>query len=218
MSKLLDLLLPTPCIFCQKTGAAMCNQCVRSFDVQRSNLAKGAISGYSFSDYSTQSAAVVNAIKEQGQTSLIKFMAEFMLRDWPQEYREVLLVPIPSTNMNLKQRGFSHTEILANQLSRALGSVKVATLLKSAKARSDQVGLSFAEREQNLIGAFKGDLRGFQGKRSSVVLLDDVFTSGATLAQAWSTLEELGVHVVGFCVFAQISPRKPLFPGHERLS
>ena len=218
MSKLLDLILPTPCILCQRTGAAMCSSCVSSFDIQRNQLSKGAISGYSFSDYSTQSAAVINAIKEQGQTSLIKFMADFMLSSWPEEFRDVLLVPIPSSKVNLKRRGFSHTELLARRLSRGLGSVQVSSLLTSVSTRSDQVGLSFAEREQNLVGAFKGDLRLIRGKSRPVVLIDDVFTSGATMAQAWGTLEELGVQMAGFCVFAQITPRKPLFTGQERLS
>lgn len=218
MSKLLDLILPTPCILCQRTGAAMCDSCVSNFDIQRNELSKEAISGYSFSDYSIQSAAVINAIKEQGQTSLIKFMTDFMLRYWPEEYRDVLLVPIPSSKVNLKRRGFSHTELLARRLSRGLVTVQTASLLKSVSTRSDQVGLSFAEREQNLIGAFKGDLRFIQDKSRPVVLIDDVFTSGATMAQAWATLEELGVPVAGFCVFAQITPRKPLFTGQERLS
>ena len=218
MSKLLDLLLPTPCILCQKIGAAMCAECVSNFEIRTNKLARGFISGYSFTDYSSESAAVVNAVKEQGQTSLLKFMAEFMLRAWPEEYGQVQLVPVPSSPLNLKRRGFSHTELLAKQLTRGLDSVRVTNLLRSVKPRGDQVGLSFPEREQNLVGAFKGDLRLWREELGPVVLIDDVFTSGATLSQAWQSLEDLGVVVAGFCVFAQITPRKPLFTGQERLS
>jgi predicted amidophosphoribosyltransferase len=218
MSNLFDLLLPTPCILCQKIGPAMCSKCVSSFEIRTNKLAKGFISGYSFSDYSSESAAVVNAVKEQGQTSLLKFMAEFMFRSWPEEYREVQLVPVPSSPLNLKRRGFSHTELLAKKLSLGLDSVRVTNLLRSVKPRVDQVGLSFPEREQNLIGAFKGDLQLWRDELGPVVLIDDVFTSGATLSQAWQSLEDLGVVVAGFCVFAQITPRKPLFTGQERLS
>jgi ComF family protein len=218
MSNLFDLLLPTPCILCQKIGPAMCSKCVSSFEIRTNKLAKGFISGYSFSDYSSESAAVVNAVKEQGQTSLLKFMAEFMISSWPEEYREVQLVPVPSSPLNLKRRGFSHTELLAKKLSLGLDSVRVTNLLRSVKPRVDQVGLSFPEREQNLIGAFKGDLQLWRDELGPVVLIDDVFTSGATLSQAWQSLEDLGVVVAGFCVFAQITPRKPLFTGQERLS
>ena len=218
MSKLLDLLLPTPCILCHKIGAAMCSACVSNFEIRTNKLARGFISGYSFTDYSSESAAVVNAVKEQGQTSLLKFMAEFMIRAWPEEYGQVQLVPVPSSPLNLKRRGFSHTELLAKQLTRGLDSVRVTNLLRSVRPRVDQVGLSFPEREQNLVGAFQGELRLWREELGPVVLIDDVFTSGATLSQAWQSLEDLGVVVTGFCVFAQITPRKPLFTGQERLS
>lgn len=196
----------------------MCSACVSSFEIRTNKLEKGFISGYSFTDYSSESAAVVNAVKEQGQTSLVKVMAEFMTKSWPEEYRQVQLVPIPSSPSNLKRRGFSHTELLAKKLSLGLDSVRVAHLLRSVRPRVDQVGLSFPEREQNLIGAFKADLRLFREELGPVVLIDDVFTSGATLSQAWQCLGDLGVVVAGFCVFAQITPRKPLFTGQERLS
>jgi len=218
VSKLLDLLLPTPCILCQKIGAPICGQCVNSFEIVKNKVVKDHISGYSFCEYETQSAAIVNASKEQGQTSLIKFMAEFMVQNWPEEFQTALLVPVPSSPSNLKRRGFSHTELLAKQLASRLKYVSMARLLISAGARADQVGLSFHQRELNLAGAFRGDLRAGQDKFRPVVLIDDVFTSGATLSQGWGTLEDLGVAVAGFCVFAQITPRKPLFTGQERLS
>ena len=218
MSKLLDLLIPTPCVLCQKVGAPMCCQCVNDFPIQKNKITKDLFSGYSFCSYESKSAAIVNAIKEQGQTSLIKFMAGFMVQNWPEEYQGALLVPIPSSRVNLKRRGFSHTGLLAAELARRLGSAKVANLLVSIGARADQVGLSFPQRELNLAGAFRGDLRAGQGKFRPLVLIDDVFTSGATLSQGWGTLEDLGVTVAGFCVFAQITPRKPLFTGQERLS
>jgi ComF family protein len=218
MATLIDLVLPTPCVLCQKIGEAMCKNCVSDFEIIRNVLTTEGLSGYSFCSYTTKSAALVNAIKEQGQTSLIKFMAEFMTSSWPEEYLDAVLVPIPSSLKNLKKRGFSHTELLSRRLARELGVSSVGSLLVSTKARADQVGLSFPEREENLNGAFRGDLRAFHGKNRQVVLIDDVFTSGATLRQAWRTLEELGVQVLGFCVFAQIALRKPLFTGQERLS
>jgi len=218
VTKLLDLLIPTPCVLCQKIGAPMCQQCVDEFPIERNKINSKSISGYSFCGYSTKSAALVNAIKEQGQTSLIKFVAEFMAEHWPEEYRDALLVPIPSSRTNLKRRGFSHTELLAREIVRKENSLKVANLLTSIGSRADQVGLSFPERERNLAGAFQGDLGYWRDKMRPVVLLDDVFTSGATLSQGWRTLEELGAEVTGFCVFAQITPRKPLFTGQERRS
>lgn len=195
----------------------MCESCASAFDIVRSEICNKAISGYSFCYYSTQSSAVVNAVKEQGQTSLVQFMAQFMASNWPAEYRDVVLVPVPSSPANFKKRGFSHTELLARQLARRIDAVSVCNLLFSVRNRSDQVGLSFSEREQNMVDAFKADLRVWRGKNRPVVLIDDVYTSGATLSQAWATLEGLGVNVVGFCVFAQIRPIKPSFTGQESL-
>jgi predicted amidophosphoribosyltransferase len=80
---------------------------------------------------------------------------------------------------------------------------KVRPLLISTRARTDQVGLSANQRQQNLSGAFAVDRRGFQSSGRALVVIDDVSTTGATLASAMASLAEAGLEVAGFGVFAK---------------
>jgi predicted amidophosphoribosyltransferase len=146
---------------------------------------------------------MVNSVKEKGITSLIPYLADLIVPHWPQELLRPILVPIPSSPSNTKKRGFSHTSIMAKALARRVVGASSRKFLKSARVRLDQVGLSPSDRVKNLEGAFSADLRGFHDMARPVVLVDDVLTSGATMAEAIACLRASGVEVAGFCVFAR---------------
>jgi predicted amidophosphoribosyltransferase len=146
---------------------------------------------------------IVNSVKEKGVTSLIPYLAELIVPHLPRELLKPLLVPIPSSPSNTKKRGFSHTSIMARALARRAAGAGYRELLKSSRVRLDQVGLSPSGRVKNLEGAFRADLRGFHDRARPVVLVDDVLTSGATMAEAIACLRANGVEVGGFCVFAR---------------
>ena len=93
--------------------------------------------------------------------------------------------------------------IQTRALARRVAGASSRELLKSARVRLDQVGLSPSDRVKNLEGAFRADLRGFHDRARPVVLVDDVLTSAATMAEAIACLRASGVEVAGFCVFAR---------------
>jgi predicted amidophosphoribosyltransferase len=134
---------------------------------------------------------------------LIPYLADLIVPHWPGELLKPILVPIPSSPANTKKRGFSHTSIMARALARRVAGASSRELLKSARVRLDQVGLSPSDRVKNLEGAFRADLRGFQDRVRPVVLVDDVLTSGASVAEAIACLRASGVEVAGFFVFAR---------------
>ena len=171
------------------------------------------ITGFAFSDYDNAAALLVNGIKENGQTSLIPFMAKEMLSVWPEEFKSAILVPVPSSRANAKRRGFSHTTLLARALVRGLPNSRVRELLVSAKPRRDQVGLSTSERKSNMTGAFKVQLAGLASAIGPIVLIDDVLSSGASLTQAELALRERGLKVSSFCVFARSGAKKQINTG-----
>ncbi len=203
MSKLLDFILPTPCIFCAKLGAPLCKLCKESYTPNFKTMELSGVTGFSVSEYDQQSALMVNAIKETGLTSLIPDVAAIMIANWPKDFEDVVLVPIPSSKSNNKKRGYSHTSLMAKQLVRRLPNCSYRELLRSAKPRLDQVGLSTKERTVNMKDVFNADLRGFRSKGAKLVLVDDVVTSGATLSEAIRCLEAEGLRPAGFAVFAR---------------
>lgn len=161
------------------------------------------VPGFAVASYSSEAALIVNSVKEKGITSLIPYLAELIVPHWPQELLEPILVPLPSSPANTKKRGFSHTSIMAKALARRVSKASYRELLKSSRLRLDQVGLTSSERVKNLEGAFRADLRGFHDRARPVVLVDDVLTSGASMAEAITCLRASGVEVAGFCVFAR---------------
>lgn len=203
MKNILDWVLPTPCVICLKLGAPFCSGCQESFVSKQLRFEIKDVPGFAISEYNSEAAVIVNSVKEKGITSLIPYLAELIVPLWPQELLEPILVPVPSSPSNTQKRGFSHTAIMAKALARRLPGASYRELLKSSRVRLDQVGLSSRERATNLDGAFRAELRGFHDGTRPIVLVDDVLTSGATMAEAVACLKAKGVEVASFCIFAR---------------
>ena len=203
MSKFLDLVLPTPCVICNKLGSPLCISCKDVFPTSIIPIELSGVSGFAITEYTPDAALIINSIKEKGLTSLIPIVAELVARHWPEELPSPTFVPLPSSPANNKKRGFSHTGLLARALARRIPGATARELLRSSRARSDQVGLSTLERSQNLVGAFRLDMRGHRPSNSPIVLVDDVLTSGSTMVSAIKTLSLGGVNVASFCVLAK---------------
>lgn len=151
-------------------------------------------------NYNEAMAKIVLAIKDKGITSLISALVSNGC--WPQNLQEISLVPIPSSRDAEHKRGFSHTDIFAKKIAAKNQGLSVTRLLRSKTRRLDQAGLSPKQREVNLSGAF--EIRTGISTSLPVVLVDDVYTTGATMAAARATLEAGGYRVLGGWVLALV--------------
>ncbi len=101
------------------------------------------------------------------------------------------LVPVPLHKARLNQRGFNQSLLLARELSRATGLKLLEHTLRRTRHTLPQVGLGKKERRRNVKGAFEvrnpGDV-----KDKSIVLVDDVFTTGNTLNECSRVLKKAG--------------------------
>lgn len=109
-------------------------------------------------------------------------LAEFLAQDMAGAYDalnvegEVLLTPVPMHWRRKFERGRNHAELLARALSRKL-NVPWADALKKTRNTRQQAQLSHAERRRNLLESYR-PRRDVSGR--AVVLVDDVYTTGAT--------------------------------------
>jgi len=115
---------------------------------------------------------------------------------WMAEHVNVLLpvdmiMPVPLHRTRLRTRGFNQSLLLAHQVGRHKGIRLVMDNLVRVRATRPQVELNGIERKRNVAGAFLVR-RPEEVRERHILLVDDVFTTGATLEECASTLKESG--------------------------
>lgn len=118
-------------------------------------------------------------------------------------FREIdCIVPVPLDKNRLKKRGYNQALLMAECLGKYVDRPIDRAHLVKIKLTPPQVGLTRAERRSNIRGAFS--VRGsgvFQGK--AILLMDDVFTTGATARACSRTLLQSGARSVNVITFAR---------------
>lgn len=109
----------------------------------------------------------------------------------PAEPAVVAAVPLHTTR--LRERGFNQAALLAEGFARSL-EIPMSTGLRRRRATANQTGLSRERRIENVVGAFRAEPTTFDG--AGVLLVDDVVTTGATLAEAAAALRLAGARSV----------------------
>src|SRR5262249_47442713 len=112
---------------------------------------------------------------------------------------QVSLIPIPLGPRRLRDRGYNQSERIAAGLGTHLGLTVRTDILSRGRETPTQTALTPEERQANVAGAFRA--RGARGLRC--VLVDDVFTTGATLAEAGASLAAGGAASVEAVTFAR---------------
>lgn len=136
---------------------------------------------------------------------LIDYFAEQLSLVYFQNYFNAdYLVYIPMTERTKKKRGYNQSEILARKLS-ALINVPVSDSVKKVKETERQATLSRAKRLKNLDGAFRiVDKKSIKNK--SVLIVDDVTTTGATAQVVANRLKKAGAKTVNLLTVCSTPP------------
>jgi ComF family protein len=142
--------------------------------------------------------AAVHRLKYEGWSRAAEAMAEAMRQLEPLT-RRVCLIPIPLGGRRLRERGYNQSERIAAALGSGMKLPVRCDLLRRVRETRTQTALTPEARHANVFGAFHaGAVRGLE-----LVLVDDVFTTGATLAAAASALVVAGAARVEAVTFAR---------------
>ena len=167
-------------------------------------------------------ASAVVAIKERGSRSLTDVLAGSLACAVAEvlaaggdgvQAQPVVLVPMPSRATVVRERGLDTTALLARRAASLLDAVglpaRSARVLAHTRRVTDQSGLTIGERRRNLRGA----LRARRQVPGTVIIIDDLVTTGASLAEAVRALQAEGMRVAGCGVLCAALRRHPEHPG-----
>ncbi len=222
---LLDLIFPKFCVGCRLEGTFLCAACRaglpssapscpvcsrRNFSgvlcdpcAEKTHLRR-FLAPFPYGDPLVRE--LIHTYKYTGVRELAPFLAEeivsFLNSYAARPTEPACLIPIPLHRRRERERGFDQARLLADALGKRL-SLPVMRLLRRTRATEQQALLdSYDERRRNVADAFRvrdpGAIAGW-----TVILVDDVSTSGATLAEAARVLREAGARTVWAIVIAK---------------
>lgn len=139
---------------------------------------------------------IVQTLKYGRYLPVVERLMVPMLREALSEKFDVV-VPVPLHRSRLRSRGFNQAELMARGLAEKI-KAPLSDRLEAVRRTRDQVELTAAGRRANVEGAFRS--RG--AVRGKALLVDDVFTTGATLSACAAELRRAGageVHALSLC-------------------
>jgi ComF family protein len=217
-SGLLDLVVPMRCAVCSEPGNALCEACrgrlIRiggtlcercgaptAWPVERCRECSGRRIAFANARaavaYDEPTRSLVAAWKEGGLRTLAVQAAEIVTEAVPRP-RAYTISFVPADDDRRLKRGHNPAERLAAELGQRW-ELPVVPLLERAPGVRPQRGLPLAERRRNVRNVFHAT----DAAPRSLVLVDDVYTSGATVSAAASSLRKAGARRVEVVTFAR---------------
>ena len=185
----IDFIFPKKCLECGREGKYVCQSCIKKVPPGGwTNL--GEIKVYSIWRYRGVIRKAIIALKYKFVTEIVDELISYV----PRLPFISCLVPIPSHWYKQNLRGFNQAELLGKKLASKIGWKHISDLLVKKRSTSPQVGLEGESRRQNLKGVFS--LNPNYKILGSVILFDDVLTTGSTLKEAAKVLKDAGVKKV----------------------
>lgn len=206
LARALDLALPPTCAGCGVEGAAFCSMCRPALESRLERpggVAIGLVAEIPepllqlewCSPFSGPVRAALHALKYAGERRLAEPLGMALASRWRHAGAGGdVIVPVPIHARRARERGFDQAALLADVAARELG-LPAPSLLERHRATARQFDLDRGARSGNVAGAFRlvagaRTARPLEGRW--VVLVDDVVTTGSTLAACAQTLLAAG--------------------------
>ncbi len=233
-STLVRLAMPPRCLACEAPVAgegALCTACWSRFSlIERPYCERlgvpfaydpgpGALSPEAIADpppfrrlravalYDAVARQLVHGLKYRDRLDLAGWMARWMVRAGRDVIDDAeIIVPVPLHPVRLWWRRFNQSAALAGVIGAAAEKPVAMEAIRRVKATRRQVGLRQTERAENVRGAFRVDpaeAATIRGRR--VLVIDDVYTTGATAKAVTRALDRAGATSVDILVFARVA-------------
>ena len=179
----------------EATDAELCGACVaRPPRIQRTRSAVA---------YDDLSRGIAIRLKYGRKVALARTMARYMAPLIRSCDDDAILAPVPLHRTRLWQRGFNQSALVVAELARKTGLRSEPRLLKRLKRTPALKGMSVSQRRRTVAGAFSVDPAAeLEGR--TVVLVDDVLTTGSTAEACAKALKRAGAHRVELVSWARV--------------
>jgi ComF family protein len=198
-----DALFPKFCVSCRAEGVWLCEKCreaiviTEKLSTEKQNLTAPHLDGVTaLFYYGNNNISKLIGMLKYGSISELgeDIMKIISASNFDLPYNDFVLIPVPLHIRRQRERGFNQAMILANAFAKKL-NYKICADLRRLTYTAQQAKLSAADRKVNLNGAFV-----FENTEAivpeRVLLVDDVFTTGATMSECGKALKNRGVKVV----------------------
>ena len=198
---LADLLLGAQCPGCDEPRWGLCPDCAGALDVTPAAVERPGLPPIvAANPYRPHLCKIIPRYKDDGALHIERALSHRLAAAVAalQLPSDTWLVPVPSRPSAVRARGFDHAARLAAAAARATGLRSRRGLRRRSKG-SDQLELGRASRSRNMHGSMRSTMRA--GK---AVIVDDIVTTGSSLAEAVRALERSGVDVLAAAVIANV--------------
>lgn len=215
---ILNLLFPAKCVGCGKKDEFLCEECLSHAEKCSDELPKNIIAVFSYHDPRIRDA--IRLLKYRGAFSVARPLARYLYDSTleeiaqekylanPREGEKILVIPVPLHKTRLQERGYNQAEILAREfcaLDKGRNFELRTDILEKVRETASQVrSESKKARAENLCGAFLCRVnaeppKNGKSRAKTALLIDDVTTTGATLAECKKALKSAGFRKI-FCL------------------
>ncbi len=218
IERLLEIVAPDTCLVCnEKEGSLICDSCAidafpglpsrcyscrrltKDFKVCTACRSRVRLSNvWVCTQYEGVAKKIIEKMKLNSSRSVCDIIAKQMKETLPHLPSEVIIVPLPTATSRRRQRGFDHSELIAKNLSYLSNNDYYKALSREGQAR--QTGSGRQMRKMQVKGAY---LPIKDVNNMSILLVDDIVTTGATIEEAAKVLKAAGASRVYAVVFAQ---------------
>lgn len=219
----LDILFPASCVNCGAEGTYFCQDCASLVEIfedqycpfcripkivpdgrtcvrcRKDKKLNGLFCATSYENKLVRKMLQLLKYKPSYAKCLAEPLVSFIITHFQLvnkiDFSKYLWIPVPLHKSRLKERGFNQAEELTKNLSENLGGRLASAALVKKRPTKDQVGLPREERKKNVEGAFSC-VKPETVKGEKILLVDDVFTTGATMEECARALKRAGAKEV----------------------